>query len=340
MKSKINETMIPVAGKMPKYSINSYIGKHKSIKAITDLIQKIARNKDVTVLILGETGTGKELIARIIHYESSGKKSPFIEVNCSAIPEHLLESELFGYEPGAFTDAKIQKKGLLEIAEGGTLFLDEIGLMSLSLQAKLLKVIEEKTFRHLGGTKMQEVSVRIIAATNIDLDKSIEDGTFREDLYYRLNMISIKLPPLRERISDCIEIANFYVKSICKKHNIPIKKLSSSLQDKLLNYPWLGNVRELKNSIERAILLSDGPFLEEEYLFANSRVSKSNETVEQNDDNFLTIQIPRDDLSLESSEKAMIQEILKITNGNKNKAARLLKISRPRLVRKIIQYEL
>lgn len=340
MEKEKNKTSLPEPGKKPIYSLNSYIGKDKSIRAIIHLIQKIVKNKDVTVLILGETGTGKELLARIVHYESSGGDSPFIEVNCSAIPEHLLESELFGYEPGAFTDAKVRKKGLLEIAEGGTLFLDEIGLMSLNLQAKLLRVIEEKTFRHLGGTIKQKVSVRIIAATNVDLEKSIQEGTFREDLYYRLNMISIKIPPLRERIADTVEIAKFYVKSICKHYNIAQKKLPPTLLDKLLNYTWQGNVRELKNSIERAILLSEGPFLEEEYLFSNSTISHSKENVEQKDDGFLTIRISRNDMSLQSSEKALIQEILKITEGNKNKAARILKISRPRLVRKMLQYNL
>jgi len=307
---------------------------------IIDFIQRIIKSEDISVLIRGETGTGKELLSRIIHYQSASSEMPFVEVNCSAIPENLLESELFGYEPGAFTDAKTRKKGLLELAEGGTLFLDEIGLMSLNIQAKLLKAIEDKTFRRLGGIKTHRVQVRIITATNKNLEQAIDEGLFREDLYYRLNMISIQIPPLRERGTDCILLANFFLKLFSKKYNRKFNKLQTPLLKKIQSYSWPGNVRELKNAVERAVLLSEGTNLEEEYLFPDSGRPIVKKIEEDDDRSFLTIRIPYTDLSFQYVEKTLIEKVLKITKGNKNKAARLLKFSRPRLIRKMRQYNL
>ncbi|MFQ3574074.1 MAG: sigma-54 dependent transcriptional regulator [Thermodesulfovibrionales bacterium] len=240
-----------------RYEISNIVGNSLEIKKILSQVQKIANAKS-NVLVLGETGTGKELIARAIHYNSIRAKMPFIPINCSAIPENLLESELFGYVKGAFTGAVISKKGLFEEANGGTVFLDEIADLSLRLQAKILRVLEDYEIRPVGGNQSQKINLRFICATNKDLVNEVIENRFREDLYYRINVIQIKLPPLRERRDDIPMIVKHFVSRFCQDANIPPKEVSSDAMQRLVEYKWPGNIRELQNVIERAVLLSSG----------------------------------------------------------------------------------
>ncbi len=308
------------------------------MEGVFELTQKIIESGTTTVLIHGDTGTGKELIARAIHAGSSSGDKPFVEMNCSAIPETLLEEELFGYEKGAFTDAKQTKRGLLELANGGTLFLDEIGYMSLNLQVKLLRAIEEKKFRRLGGLKDLEVKMRIVAATNRDLRRAVEDGSFREDLFYRLNVLTIELPPLRDRGDDVILLAEHFVKEYCRKYNKKPRRLSSKTRELLKGYRWPGNVRELKNAIERGILLGEGDTVLPEDVSVSIR---SYTTLgESREGTKLLLNIAPEGITLEEVEKRLIDSILSMTRGNRSQAAKMLKISRPRLLRKIRKYGL
>ena len=319
-----------------RYAFANVIGNSSKMQEVYRMIDRVIQS-NINVLIRGETGTGKELVARAIHYYSRKGDRPFVEVNCSAIPETLLEEELFGYEKGAFTDAKRQKIGLLELANDGTLFLDEIGCMNLNIQAKLLRAIEEKRFKRLGGTKDIEVSARIIAATNKDLEAAIKDGSFREDLYYRLNVVSIELPPLRERGDDILLLAKHFVERYNRQYNRRVKGFSPQAEELLLAYSWPGNVRELKNIIERAILLSDRNIITPDDIpMIKAKVKKATEVEEAK----ITINVPRKGTPLYEIEKRIIKEILRITHGNKSEAARMLKISRPRLDRKIEKYDL
>ncbi|HEX67678.1 MAG TPA: sigma-54-dependent Fis family transcriptional regulator [bacterium] len=241
------------------------IGKSKAIKEVMELARKVAP-EDTTVLLQGETGTGKELVARAIHKLSPRKNGPYVVVNCAAIPENLLESELFGHRKGAFTGALKDKKGRIEIADGGTLFLDEIGSLSLPLQAKLLRFLETKEIQPLGSEDTFRVDVRVIAATNQDLRKRVEEGNFREDLFYRLNVFPIYIPPLRERKEDIPLLANYFLKLYSKKMNKKIEKIDDGAMELLLKYSWPGNVRELENVIERAVVLADSPIVSKEFL--------------------------------------------------------------------------
>ena len=229
--------------------------RNSQMKKIYELAKKVAPSSS-TILILGESGTGKEVLAKYIHF-CSKRKGPFVTINCAAIPEELLEAELFGYEKGAFTGAIKSKPGKFEIANKGTLFLDEIGDLSLKLQAKLLRVIQEKQVERLGSDHSIKVDVRILAATNKDLEKEVQEGRFREDLFFRLNVIPIKLPPLRERKEDIPLLTQFFLKRICEREGIEEKKLTSQAIKALLNYPWPGNIRELENFIERVVILSE-----------------------------------------------------------------------------------
>jgi len=324
------------------FDLDGIVAKSPQMQRVVAIVEKIRKRKWVTVLIRGETGTGKEVIARIIHYGSpQGPKSPFVEINCTAIPDNLLEAELFGYEKGAFTDARSRKKGLFELAEGGTLFLDEIGDMNLLLQSKLLKAIEEKRFRRLGGTEDIFVRTRIIAGTNANLDARIADGSFRRDLYYRLNVISIHLPPLQERGEDILLLARTFLKKYAKDYQIPLRQLSPRCEELLMQYDWPGNVRELQHAMERVVLLGEGPLIEIDELKAALGLQEEPKAKPQNAANGLrTIHIPRDGLSLKEGEKQIIAQILRLTRGNKSQAAKILGISRPRLNRKIEEYRL
>jgi len=247
------------------YDFSSIIGESPALKAILDEVRKVTDTRS-SVLLLGETGTGKELFARVIHHNSSRRDMPFVPINCSAIPENLLETELFGHVRGAFTGAVATKKGILEEAEGGTVFLDEIGDMSLSLQAKLLRVIEDQVIRPVGSTKGSKVDIRFITATNKDLKAAVKQNAFREDLYYRINVISLQIPPLRERKEDIKALVQHYLEKYSHEMGRTIKEISPESLELLMNYEWAGNVRELQNVIERAILVSDGNVITPEHL--------------------------------------------------------------------------
>jgi Nif-specific regulatory protein len=270
---------------------------------------------NTTVLLRGESGTGKELIAHAIHYNSPRAKKPFIRVSCGALPHDLIESELFGYEKGAFTGAHGSKKGRFELAEGGTLFLDEIGELSPATQVKLLRVLQEREFERLGGTTTIRADIRLIAATNKPLERAIEAGEFREDLYYRLNVFAIFVPPLRERKSDVLLLADHFLEKLSAEHGKRVKRISTPAIDMLSSYHWPGNVRELANAIERAVVVCDAQVLHAHHLPPTLQTAEASDTV------------PSQPLSetVDAVEKDALQDALKSARGSRAKAARLLK---------------
>ncbi len=298
-----------------------------AMQKVYQQIDQVAGQSRVTVLILGETGTGKEHVAKLIHVLSPRNAGPFLELHCGAMPENLLESELFGYEPGAFTDARKSKPGLFEVAHGGTVFLDEVGEMPLTLQTKLLKVLEQKTLRRLGSTREIRIDVRIVAATNRDLKQEVQAGHFRADLFYRLNVASIFLPPLRARPEDIRGLARFFFKELCGLFNKPLKPLSKNWLDALVAYAWPGNVRELKNVVERAVLYAKGAELTMKDLppeLVQSRGAPA----------------PAFVLSQDEAEKENIRKVLAAFEGNKTQAAKQLGVSRTTLLSKIKKFNL
>jgi two-component system response regulator AtoC len=315
------------------YAFGKMIAKSKMMKQIFDLTRKVA-NYDTTVLIMGESGTGKELIARGIHQEGNRAGSPWIPVNCGGIPENLLESEFFGYKKGAFTGADVNKKGLFEAANKGTLFLDEIGELPLSLQVKLLRVLQEQEVRPIGDSGSKKIDVRVIAATVKDLEKEIKAGRFRQDLFYRLNVVKILIPPLKARIEDIPLLTVHFVDQFKKRFNKKISRISPSLIKLLLQYSWPGNVRELKNLIERAIILSETDELTPEDF--PPELNKHQET--RIHDNIF------DGFSLKEArkitEKLLITKALEATGGNRTRASQLLEISHPSLLSKIKAYNI
>lgn len=323
-----------------KYNFNNIMGQSKAMKEVISLAKKIAESDANIILIQGESGTGKNLIARAIHYQSPRASEPFVEVTSTAIPEALVESELFGFEKGAFTDAKATKKGLFELANGGTIYLDEIGDIKPAIQAKLLRVIEDKTFKRVGGLKDITVNVRIIAATNKNLENAVKDGSFRADLYYRLKVIPIFIPPLRERKEDIIPLAMHYIKLFNREFKKYIKGISPEAQKLLLNYPWYGNARELKNVIERIFILEDTDVIYPEHI--PSEIVDYVRTVEAfpAEEEKLSLNIPPEGLSLKNVEKDLIIKALQMVNGNQTRAARLLGISRDALRYKMQKFGL
>ncbi len=302
------------------------IAESPAMRQVMDMVTRIAASGASTVLLLGESGTGKDLIAKAVHYTGARAENPFMAVNCASLPEQLLESELFGHERGAYTDAKGMKKGLFELADGGTLFLDEIGEMRVDLQAKILRAIEEKSFRRVGGVKDIQVDVRIVAASNKDLDAERAAGRFREDLYYRLKVVPITLAPLRERSEDIIPLVKFYIDRFNREFGKRVAGVGPGAEKALLRYPWPGNVRELKNVIERAMLLEAGERVEEKDL-PPEILDRPADRVE----NVVGIEIPAAGLSMEKVEEDLIRKALARTRGNQTKAARLLDISRDSL---------
>src|SRR5450755_3233731 len=245
---------------------DSVVSVSPKMTELMNFVRKVASSEATTILIQGESGTGKDLIAKAIHYESSRQQKPFVAINCSAIPETLMEAELFGHEKGAFTDAKQMKKGLFEAADGGTLFLDEIGELSPLLQAKLLRVLEDQVIRRVGGVRDMQVDVRVIAASNRDLERAVRDNTFRQDLYYRLAIISIFLPPLRERKEDILPLVEYFIDRYNRRFKKSIRGITDESRRLMLKYDWPGNVRELKNAVERAMILEEGNVLRPDYL--------------------------------------------------------------------------
>ena len=304
-----------------KYGIDNIIGDSKHMGAVKEMIRKIAQSDASTVLIQGESGTGKELVAKAIHYESARADRPFMAINCAAMPETLLESELMGHEKGSFTDAKTQKKGLFEIADGGTIFLDEIGDMDLGMQAKLLRVLEERSFRRVGGTRDIAVDVRIVSATNKDLLKAIEEKEFRNDLYYRIQVIPIYLPPLRERKEDILSLAGHFIQYYNKEFGKTVKGVSKMAEKFLVEYSWPGNTREVKNVIERAIILESDETLLLEHLpleIVNKTGGAASGPV--------GFRLPPEGIDIEDVERELIRQALEISEGNQSKAAKKLSL--------------
>jgi two-component system, NtrC family, response regulator AtoC len=347
-----------------QFNFEQIIGESPALREVTQLARKVAESGAMSVLLQGESGTGKDLIAKAIHYASSRASQPFVTINCAAIPATLLESELFGYEKGAFTDAKARKEGLFEQAEGGTLFLDEIGELELSLQAKLLRVLEEGLFRRVGGLKDIALDVRILAASNRNLRAESVAGKFRLDLYYRLSVIQIDIPPLREREEDTMILADYYIQRFNQQFNKQVKGLSPEVIEIFRNYSWQGNVRELRNVIERLVILEEGDLLTARYLPRELRMAESealNLTDKRpNRDAMQTaspderqkrepstvaaseslpakppaediVRLPATGLSLEDVEISLVRQALDLSQGNQTRAAKLLNITREQL---------
>jgi two-component system response regulator AtoC len=311
------------------YPNDTIYGESERIKEIRKLIQIVAETPRTSVLIQGESGTGKELVSNAVHFASSRSNKPYIKINCSAIPDNLLESELFGHEKGAFTDAKVMKKGLFEMANTGTIFLDEISSMKLSLQPKILRVLETQTFRRIGGIADIKIDVRVITATNTDLSALVKNKEFRDDLYYRLKVMEIDLPPLRERKQDILLLAKLFLQEFNIEFNKHVQKFITKTEDLLECYSWPGNVRELKNVIERSVILTQSETVLPEHLPLELREGSKMTVPER------TV---LGKMSLEEMEKMHITEVLNSVNGNKSQAAKILNISRSTLREKLKTY--
>jgi DNA-binding NtrC family response regulator len=309
------------------------IGRSEGILGVAKKIQKVAPTK-TTVLLLGESGTGKELFARAIHCLSPRKDFPFVPINCAAIPKELLESELFGHEKGAFTGAEARKPGKFDLADRGTIFLDEIAEMDLSLQAKIMRVIQEGEIERVGGLKAIPVDVRVIAATNKDIERAVSEGTFREDLYYRLSVFPIKIPTLRERAADVPLLVDFFVRKYCAEMKTPVKDVSKEVVEMLMDHPWKGNIRELENTMERAIILCDGRTITAEHISLSPVPMKTRiETLPMNG----TLEDTTKE-ALRIAETRRIRKALQETKGNKSRAAESLNVSYKTLLTKIRDY--
>jgi two-component system response regulator AtoC len=312
------------------YSLQSVVGASPAITALRHLVARIAVSPASTVLLTGESGTGKDLVAKVIHYASERSSKPFMNITCSALPEHLLESELFGHERGAFTDARMQKKGLLETADGGTVFLDEIGEMAPGLQAKLLRFLEEKSFKRVGGSSDIRVDVRIVAATNRDLEKEVEKHQFRTDLFFRLNVLPISMPPLRAHAEDIPLLVEYFIDSFNTEFRKRVLGATPAAYSLLQSYGWPGNVRELRNVIERAMLLSDGDRLDARDFSAMAKaVSAGNE-----------FELPASGVDLEQLERSLLIQALHRCHGNQTRAGGLLGLNRDQIRYRIEKFGL
>jgi len=313
------------------YSFDRIVGEGPMVSAMKALLKKVAASPASTVLLTGESGTGKDLAAKVLHYNSARAARPFMNITCSALPEALMESELFGHERGAFTGADRQKRGLFETADGGTVFLDEIGEMVPGLQAKLLRFLEEKTFKRVGGSVDITVDVRVVAATNRNLQDEVKTGRFREDLFYRLNVLPIALPPLRERADDIPRLVAFYVDVYNTEFKKKIRGVTPEAMEQIQRHPWPGNIRQLRNAIERAMLLSDGPVLEPADFSAGGAVAmRLGESVE----------LPAAGLDLEQLERSLVVQALERTGWNQTKAAALLGLNRDQIRYRVEKFQL
>ena len=335
---------------------HNVVGVSQKMAELLGFVSKIATSEATTILVQGESGTGKDLIAKAIHYQSRRQEKAFVAINCSAIPETLMEAELFGHEKGAFTDAKAMKKGLFEMADGGTLFLDEIGELSPLLQAKLLRVLEDQLIRRVGGVRDMQVDVRVIAASNRDLERAVRDNHFRQDLYYRLAIISIFLPPLRDRKDDVLPLVEYFIDRYNRKFRKSVKGISDESRRLMMKYDWPGNVRELKNAVERAMILEDADHLNAEFLpFAVAQQQSAYTAFESSSGNnggsgtsvqlsngrsLPKLQIPDGGTSLEEIERALVEMAMAQASGNQTHAARLLDISRDALRYKLKKFGL
>jgi transcriptional regulator with PAS, ATPase and Fis domain len=311
----------------------SPIAVSPAMQELLKFSQRVAASGISTILLQGESGVGKDVVARFIHDNSKRRNRPFIAVNCAAIPETLIESEIFGYERGAFTDARSQKKGVMDLADGGTVFLDEIGELQPQLQAKLLRVLENQTYRRLGGTQDISVNLRIITATNRDLAAAVRDKSFREDLYYRLNVIQVRIPPIRERREDILPLARHFIELYNAKFERQVEGVSNEAQQLLLAHPWHGNVREIRNVIERAMVLEDGNIIEAAALGLDQGALYSRDKENE-------VMATAGEASLEDVERAMLLSALEKCSGNQTRAAKMLGVSRDTLRYRIKKFDL
>jgi two-component system, NtrC family, response regulator AtoC len=312
------------------YSVDRIVGASKAIGEAKALLQKVAASPASTVLLTGESGTGKDLAAKVLHYASDRAARPFMNITCSALPEQILESELFGHERGAFTDARQQKRGLLESADGGTVFLDEIGEMAPGLQAKLLRFLEEKTFKRVGGVADIRVDVRVVAATNRQLEDEVKKGRFREDLYYRLNVLPIVLPPLRAHADDIPALVHYFIDAYNTEFRKRVRGITDDAMRRLQTYGWPGNIRELRNAVERAMLLVEGPELTADQFPVLSSVHRLSEGVE----------LPPTGIDLEQLERSLVVQALERSVWNQTKAATLLGLNRDQIRYRIEKFKL
>jgi PAS domain S-box-containing protein len=312
------------------------IAESAAMREMVNFVRRVAASEATTILLEGENGTGKDLIAKTLHYQSLRQAEPFIAINCAAIPETLLESELFGYEKGAFTDARSQKRGIFELADKGTLFLDEIGEIPTMLQAKLLRVLEEQSFRRLGGLKDINLDLRVVAATNKNLREAVKEGAFRQDLYFRLNVIQILIPPLRERADDILPLTRFFIEHYNRKFKRNIEGVNDAAAKLLLSHDWPGNVRELRNAIERSMILEEGALITPPSL----PISISRPDPGMPLSATPSVEIPTDGLSLEDNERNLLARALEKTDGNQTQAARLLRVTRDTLRYKMKKFNL
>jgi transcriptional regulator with PAS, ATPase and Fis domain len=311
------------------------IAESPSMREVMNFVRRVSASEATTILLEGENGTGKDLVAKTLHYQSPRQAEPFIAINCAAIPETLLESELFGYEKGAFTDARSQKRGIFELADKGTLFLDEIGEIPLMLQAKLLRVLEDQNFRRLGGLKDIQLDLRVVAATNKNLREAVKEGAFRQDLYFRLNVIQILIPPLRERTDDIVPMTKFFIDHYNRKFKRQIEGVTDGAAKLLMAHDWPGNVRELRNAIERAMILEETALITAASLpIAIARPEGGSDVIRS------VVQMPVDGLSLEDNERHLLTQALEKTDGNQTQAARLLRITRDTLRYKMKKFSL
>ena len=323
-----------------EFSVDRIIGVSDHIREVLELIKKLAASEASTILIQGESGTRKDLVAHAIHYESSRRDRPFYAINCAAIPENLMESELFGHEKGAFTDARTQKKGMFEMADGGTLFLDEISEMNLGMQAKLLRVLEGQSFRRVGGVKNITVDVRVITASNRNLEDAVRTSRFRQDLYFRLAIIPLALQPLREHKVDIPPLLDHFIRHYNQKFHKNIQSLTKEAEELLMNYDWPGNVRELRNAIERVMILAEGNRVAAKHL--PIRISEGGilpVPMSEGSENG-GIRLPAGGTSLYEVERELIRQALEQSRGNKTMAAKLLRITRDTLRYKVKKYHL
>ena len=313
------------------YSFDRIVGEGPSVTAVKALLKKVAGSPASTVLLTGESGTGKDLAAKVLHYNSARASKPFMNITCSALPEALMESELFGHERGAFTGADRQKRGLFETADGGTVFLDEIGEMVPGLQAKLLRFLEEKTFKRVGGAVDIKVDVRVVAATNRNLQEEVKHGKFREDLVYRLNVLPIALPPLRDRADDIPRLVAFSIDVYNTEFKKKVRGVTPDAMEQIKRHPWPGNIRELRNAIERAMLLSDGTMLDVNDFSAGGAVA-----VRLGD----AVELPAGGLDLEQLERSLVVQALERTGWNQTKAAALLGLNRDQIRYRVEKFQL